>query len=114
MRSGKVVYIAGAYQYPDPVINTRIAIDAWETLFQAGWIPIVPHISLFVHLVHPHPVEDWYAYDLALLERCDILLRIPSESPGAEVECQRAKELGMPVHRMTAAEFVACFGRADD
>ena len=109
-----LVYIAGPYTHPDPVENTRKAIDAWQVLMDAGFTPIVPHLSLFTHLVYPHPPEYWYEYDLRLLDRCDIMLRLPGESWGADREEEHARELGITVHHMTAEEFVERYGTSGD
>ena len=106
MKDRGMVYIAGPYTYPDPVINTRSAIDAWEVLVNAGYTPVVPHLTLFAHFVYPHDPNFWYEYDLRLLDRCDVLLRLPGESWGADQEVKYANELGLPVFIGTVKEFL--------
>ena len=93
------VYIAGPYTATDPVINTRHAVLAAEYLMEhdARVVPFVPHLSLAWHLISPHSVEWWYAYDLAWLRVCDIVLRLPGASTGADLEVAEAKKLGIPV-----------------
>jgi hypothetical protein len=49
------------------------------------------------HLVTPRPLEFWYRLDLAHLEICDALWRLPGESTGADAEAQHARTIGMPV-----------------
>ena len=103
----KLVYIAGPYTHPDPVVNTRIAIDAWDLLVVAEYTPYVPHASLLIHLIHPKPLEFWYEYDIEIMKRCDIVLRLPGASNGADGEVKAAKELGIPVFCGTVEEFLA-------
>jgi hypothetical protein len=90
------VYIAGPYS-SDPGANTHRAIMEAERLISGGFLPFVPHLSHFWHAVSPHCYEFWMQYDLAWLEACDCVLRFPGESAGADRECERAKELGIPV-----------------
>lgn len=93
-----LVYIAAPYTKPDPVENTRAALDVATMLVDTGSItPIVPHLSLFWHLVYPKPVDYWYRYDLEVMARCDAVLRLPGESTGADTEVAMAREQGIPV-----------------
>lgn len=93
-----LVYIAGPYSHPDPIVNSRETILAADRLLLEGLVtPLVPHLSLIWHLVSPKPVDDWYAYDLELLARCDALLRLPGDSVGADAEVEEATRLGIPV-----------------
>lgn len=91
-----LVYIAGPYTNPDPVSNTRAAIRAGDDLLDVC-VPVVPHLSLLWHLVCPHDIEHWYEYDLAILARCDALLRLPGASSGADNEVAFAVENRLPV-----------------
>lgn len=91
-------YIAGPYSHPDPVENTHEAIRIAEEIQETGQATAyVPHMSLLWHLIRPHSVDWWYAFDLAFLARCDCLLRIPGESVGADNEIAYAKERHIPV-----------------
>lgn len=94
----KYIYIAAPYSKCDPVTNTRDVIIVADDLMLFGYIPFVPHITLFWHFLNPHDINYWYKYDIAWLEKCDCLLRLPGESPGADNEVRIAKELGMPVY----------------
>jgi len=97
MRS-KRIYIAGPYTKGDVVVNVRAAILAGNKLAQVGYMPFIPHLNHFWHLLCPRFVEFWYQYDLAWLELCDCLLRLPGESVGADLEVERAKELGILIY----------------
>lgn len=101
------VFVSGPYTHPDPVVNTRTAIDAGEALVSAGYVVIVPHLSLFTHLLHPHDVDYWYEYDLRLMRRCDVTLRLPGPSSGADDETAFAETISQPVFFGTAGEFIA-------
>jgi hypothetical protein len=93
-----LVYIAGPYTKPDPVLNTRAALILAAKLYEEGhMVPLVPHLTLLWNLVVPKPVEFWYAYDLHLVRRCDALLRMPGKSRGASVEVDEATRLNIPV-----------------
>jgi len=110
MNDKGMVYVAGPYTNPDPVENTHNAIHAGVMLRDAGYCPVIPHLSLLTNIVVPRPPEYWYDWDLGLLERCDIMLRLPGESWGADEEKAVAQRLGITVHEMTAEEFVKRFG----
>jgi hypothetical protein len=77
--------------------NIRNALDAADVLLNSGCTPIVPHLTYFWAMVHPHPVEDWLRMDMELLEVCDAVLRLPGKSEGADKEVARAREVGIPV-----------------
>jgi hypothetical protein len=93
-----LIYIAAPYG-SDPVGNTRRAVEDGMGLYRSGVaVPLIPHTSLISDLVCPMPAEDWYAYDLHLLERCDAVWRLPGESKGADAEVAWAVEaFGLPV-----------------
>lgn len=95
------VYVAGPYTHPDPVLNVRAAMDAAERLWSHGFVPFIPHLSMFQYLVHPQPLAVWYLRDLPWVDKCDVLLRIQPEIPSCgadEVEIPRARELGLAVY----------------
>ena len=94
----KFVYVAGPYTRGDVVINVREAIKAAEILRNHGFIPFVPHLTHFWHLLFPHKIDYWYDYDNAWLKKCDVLLRLSGDSAGADAEVGLAKELGLPVY----------------
>lgn len=95
-----LIYVAAPFSAPDPIVNTRNAIDAAQVVWDCGGCPLVPHSHTFLwHMLHPAPTEDWYERDLHLLERCDALIRLPGFSPGADREAEHAALLGLPVYR---------------
>lgn len=91
------VYVSGPYS-KNMVDGTRNAILAAEELRKAGYLPFVPHLSLLWDLVCPSPYKEWIEYDLEWVQHCDVLLRLPGESPGADREVELAHKLGIPVY----------------
>src|SRR5947207_11029921 len=93
-----LVHIAGPYTQPDPGANTHAVIALASELIDEGLVtPFVPHLTLLWHAVRPRPLDFWYAYDVALLQRCDALFRIPGESSGADMEVEFALKNGISV-----------------
>lgn len=92
------VYIAGPYTKNDPAENTKVAQELWDRLRKAGYSPYCPHWSHYQHILYPLPYENWLEYDLEWLALCDVMLRIPGQSSGADKEVDYAKALGMTVH----------------
>lgn len=91
------VYVAGPYTKPDPCANTNKAIAIGNELWDRGFTPYVPHLTHFWHTVSPRPYEDWLAFDLVWLAECDVLLRFPGESSGADKEVVFAQGRSIPV-----------------
>lgn len=91
------VYIAGPYTKGDVAVNVRNAMEATHQLMDAGHAPFCPHLTHYLHIHRPRPVEDWYKLDLAYLPACDALIRLPGESRGADNEVAAARDLGIPI-----------------
>jgi hypothetical protein len=92
-----LVYIAGPYTHPDPLVNTRRMIRVADALLRLPVTPFVPHLSLAWQLVRPRSYHFWLAYDLQLLVRSDAVLRVPGDSMGADAEVTQARQLRIPV-----------------
>lgn len=90
------VYVAGPYTKGDVAVNVRGAILAASELYDAGLMPYVPHLSHYWHTVAPRPYGDWLRLDMEWLRVCDVLLRLPGESSGADKEVCEAVRLGIP------------------
>jgi len=96
------VYIAGPYSKGDVVQNVRDAISAADELAELGLTPFIPHLAHFWHFLYLHEVDFWYAYDLEWLTVCDVLLRLPGESSGADKEVAFAKQWGITIYSSVA------------
>jgi len=88
------VYIAGPYSKGDVAINVRNAIAAGDRLYEAGFVPFIPHFTHFWHMLFPKEYERWLEYDNYWLPDCDCVLRLPGESGGADKEVDFARKLG--------------------
>lgn len=97
MNRKPLIYIAGPYTHPDPVINTRQAVAVAESIIGNGMIPHIPHLNLLWHYATHHTPEFWYDYDLHILKRCDGLYRIPGPSKGADLKVDFAHKHQIPV-----------------
>lgn len=91
------VYVAGPYSLGSEAHNVRVALEAAETLLRRGYAPYVPHLTHFWHLIFPHGYETWLALDFDWLDVCDVVLRLPGASAGADREVARALGQGIPV-----------------
>lgn len=91
----KFIYIAAPYT-SNPAKNTLKAIEAAESLSKE-YIPIIPHLLHYWHLKHKHSYKFWQEIGLEYLKRCDVMLRLPGKSKGADREAKLAKKLGIPI-----------------
>lgn len=91
------VYVAGPYTNGDIIVNIRGAIEEGNILLEYGFIPFIPHLTGFWHMIFPNTYDTWMQYDSEWLKTCDALLRIDGTSPGADLEVKIATELGIPV-----------------
>jgi hypothetical protein len=110
-----LVYVAGPYTRPDPVINTRNACLVADELAAMGAAVIVPHLSLLWHAISPQSIETWYQRDIDVLRHCNavVLLPVPGPSTGADAEVAEAARLGLTVYCWPEAQdaFAAYVGR---
>lgn len=91
------VYVAGPMRIGDMARNIRNGIDAAQNLLELGFAPYLPHLTHFWDLVWPNDFKAWLKLDFRFLSACDLLLRLPGESEGADREVDYAKQLGIPV-----------------
>jgi hypothetical protein len=95
-----MVYIAGPYTGGDTEENVKKAVEAGNYIRRESWwniVPVIPHLLHLAHSIEPKAYGYWMAWDLDLLARCDALLRLPGDSPGADIEVKTAMDWGMPV-----------------
>ena len=91
------VYIASPYTKGDVAVNVKLQLDTVDQLMTLGYAPFAPLYSHFQHMAHPRPYEDWISIDLEWVHACNVLLRLPGDSSGADGEVAYARELGIPV-----------------
>ena len=93
------VYVAGPITKGDQFKNVNDGIRAGENLSFLGYVPFIPHLTCFWHLMYPEKENAfWYDYDNHWLDLCDCLLRLPGESPGGTMEVGRMVAQGKPVY----------------
>jgi len=112
-QSRPVAYIAGPISHGPLHANVNQGTLAAMHLTAAGYAPICPMWSVYsafpaVPLIEGClcagtasgnvPYEDVLDVDMHLIRRCDLLLRLPGESPGADREVEKARAYGIPVH----------------
>jgi hypothetical protein len=98
------IYIASPYSIGDLTANVRVQLDAFERIMNMGHLPFAPLLDHFQHIVHPRSDESWlYDYCLPWVERCDLILRLPGVSVGADLEVGHAIKHGVE----------PCFGWSD-
>lgn len=91
------VYIASPYTHGDIGVNVKTNMDTAILLADTGYVPFAPLLTHFLHLAHPRSYEYWVEYDNEWVEVCDIVLRLPGYSKGADAEVALAEKLHIPV-----------------
>src|SRR5262245_34840547 len=72
-----LVYVASPYTKGDQAINVNYQCRMFDAMMNDGIvIPIVPLWSHFQHTICPRHYQDWIDYDLAIISRCDALIRL--------------------------------------
>jgi hypothetical protein len=80
--------------------NVKAAQEYYYELLKEGWSPFCPHLSYYPWLDFPQ--EDdihwarWIELDLDWIDSCGVIIRIPGDSIGADMEMQYAKEHNIP------------------
>lgn len=91
------VYIAGPMSQGDMKANVENAIAVADQVMNLGFAYYLPHLSFYVHSLFPQQYERWMWLDFHWLRKCDVLLRLPGQSSGADREVKEAKRLRIPV-----------------
>ena len=87
------IYVAGPYSKGDVAQNVRKAIEVGNALLDRGFVPFIPHLTHFWHLLCPHEYDEWMRYDEQWLRACDCLYRIAGESNGSDIEVEVASTI---------------------
>ncbi len=76
-----------------------VATRVFLYLINKGCVPICPHLSVFCQFLDANlvPYEKWLALDKGYIDKCDLVLRLPGPSKGADIECAYAREVGVTV-----------------
>ena len=100
-----LVYISSPFTKGLTLWNIRAAADAFHDLIEFGMcVPISPVVmTSLADIAHPRSWESWMAYDIELLRKCDVIVRIDAvigeyvqrESRGADFEMKMAESIGI-------------------
>ena len=92
-----MIYVAGPYETGHLLDNVSFAVAVGESVRRAGFVPLVPHLSISWALAFPGiPRDEWMRMCLVWVSKSDMVLRLPGFSPGADAEVAEALRLGIP------------------
>jgi nucleoside 2-deoxyribosyltransferase len=99
MRPRLRVYVAGPMLGSgNPYVNVSRGLDVAVILLERGLAPYMPQLTAVLEMTKGmQERETWMELDRAYLVVCDAVLRLPGVSPGADQECDWAREQGIPV-----------------
>lgn len=105
--AGKLlVYVAGPMSGDDVNANIQEAMRIASTLYRTGYNVLLPHLNQYLQRYWEQQelddllawgYKEWMSADFAMLEKCDVLLRMEGESPGSDQEVAFAMGRGIPV-----------------
>jgi hypothetical protein len=90
------VYVAGPFS-GNVTANVMAAIAQGDAIDALGFDAEVPHLFMQWDMLHHHDYEHWMKKCLSKLDTCQILFRMPGDSPGADREVAHAHVTGIPV-----------------
>lgn len=91
------IYVAGPISAKDDYginDNVQAGILVGREIAKMGFYPFIPHLYWFAGF--DFTWSEWINFDDVWLRQCDALYYM-SSSPGADIELEHAKELGMPI-----------------
>ena len=92
-----IIYIAGPYTKGDVALNVAKAIEVGMHYNDKGDYAVIPHLTHFTHMMHPRPYKYWITLDNLIIPKCDKLVRIAGDSPGADDEVKLAEASGLEI-----------------
>lgn len=98
----KWIYIAAPYTAntsAEVASNVKIAMHYGTLLREMGFVPLIPHLCDAWDKEIPQHYLYWIELTLDYMSKCDAVLRLPGDSPGADGEVHKALEWGIPVFR---------------
>lgn len=95
-----LLYIAGFYS-ANPAHGLANACEWFAPALDAGWLPLVPHVTFLVDALAPRLPSFWYEYDKGLLLVCSAMFVCPDpftkDSEGVNDEIAFAHAHDIPV-----------------
>ena len=98
-------YVGGVATGAQARKNIRLAIDVADQFAIRGATVFVPHLNKFWDIRHPRGFEFWLRQDENILRRCDLMVRLPGFSRGADREEAHAKKYGVQVVKLQHSAF---------
>jgi len=93
------IYIASPYTKGDVAVNVRESMWAFHRILDLNSsfknLSLVPHCPLlyhFLHIIKPRAYSEWLNLDLSWVKTCNVLVRLPGESKGADEEERYAEK----------------------
>jgi hypothetical protein len=113
------VYIAGPITNGGKGYDMKSIHEATKVhlrLIELGFVSHCPQLTVFCDFMAPNriPYGVWLDLDQCYIDDCDVILRLPGESRGADRECQYAESIGIPVLDGLGnflAEYKDCYGK---
>lgn len=78
--------------------NVRKTYPVAKMIFERGGQPFIPLLFHYYDLEYARPWVGWMETCLVWLRVCDVVVRIPGKSKGADIEVAEAQRLGIPVY----------------
>lgn len=93
------VYFAAPYTNPDPAVNVPLYFETVALYCEffkrqshtARIVPIMPHAFHYLDARCPASYDEWMGIDKELIKSANMLVRLPGESAGAEIEVNYAR-----------------------
>lgn len=96
MNNIRFVFVSGPLS-GDVEENVGMAIKYSSELIDNGYVPITPHLMHYIENYKARYYGVWLNLSLELMTKADAVLRIPGDSPGADIEVREAEKIGIPV-----------------
>ena len=105
-------YTSGTGGNPEKIGANRERLESFALpIYQKGHLPVIGEWFALpiIRAAGGHEIGDdifrEYQYPVAhrLLERCDAVLRLPGQSKGADLDVERARQLGLRIFTDFAA-----------
>lgn len=96
--NGKSVYIACPYSIGNQEEHVTNSIVTSHILADLGFIPFNPLLVHYWHIMYERSYEYWCDYTMYWLLKCNMVLRLPGESKGADAEVEMAIKMNIPVY----------------
>lgn len=91
------VYLAGPMSGGDRFENITSAIRTARTMVQDGLAPYVPQFDAYMFPGEDITWNGFLEWDLEWVAVSEAVYRLPGPSKGADLECLKAAERGIPV-----------------